>query len=355
MLGAVLLAGCSGASAGATTGDEADQTSTTNWYISASTVEAMRGSLASVTPKIHPASNGFDDPESFLSQDSALGPAGPLSAWGPLGALGPIGDNSWNTSAWMSGAGDFTNFTKAPVSEDGPLGPKGPLADKPYSQDLPAINDFGKQLQAGGVWTALGPIGALGALGPLGPLGPVGSFASVADRDGNYKKKGQIVRTVDVPYDGETRTYGLVENYTEDAAKKITDNDTSFMVHGDIEDPGHETDEYAFASPEAQYLTITLVPENALSDFDVELADSRGHVVASSRSDGSQSLLGVLPVNEGHYIDFIQLRVTEGAKFTARVTAKTAPVTSGYRLIVVGSTKHIPESDIHGKHQAALK
>jgi hypothetical protein len=347
VFGGLLVAGCSGGAAQeATTGDEANQTSATNWYISASTVESMRESLSSVTPKVHPSSNGFDDPEMFLSNDSALGPAGPLSAWGPLGALGPIGDASWNVSAWMSAAGDFTDMTKAPIGADGPLGSKGPLSSQAYSKDLPAINDFGKQLQAGGVWTALGP---------LGPLGPVGSFGSVADRDGNYKKKGQIVRTVDVPFDGDTRTYGLVENYTEAAAKGMNDNDTSFMVHGDIEDPGHETDAYDFTSGETQYVTITLVPENSLSDFDVDLADGGGHVVASSRSDGSQSLFGALPVNQGHYIDFIQLHVEEGSKFTAKVTAKTAPVTSGYRLIVVGSTKNIPLSDIHGKHQAALK
>jgi hypothetical protein len=255
----------------------------------------------------------------------------------------------------MSAAGDFTDLTKAPLSEAGPLGPKGPLSADAYSKALPAINDFGKQLQGGGVWTVLGPLGPLGALGPLGPLGPVGSFGSVADKDGNYKKDGKIVRSVDVPFNGDKRTYGLVENYPEAVATRMTDNDTSFMVHGDIERPGHETDEFTFTSGDAQFVTLTLVPENALSDFDLELADGQGHVIAFSRSDGAQTLFGALPVNVGHYIDFIQLRAQAGGEFTARVTAKSTPVTSGYRLIVVGSTKHIPDTDIKGKHQAAQK
>ena len=315
----------------------------------------MRGSLASVSPAVHPSSNGFSDPSFYLSPDSALGPAGPISAWGPLGALGPIGDMSWNTSAWMSAAGDYTDYTKAPLGESGPLGPSGPLSNNSYGRDLPAINDFGKQLQAGGVWTVLGPVGPLGALGPLGPLGPVGSYGSVADESGQYVKRGQVVRTVDVPYSGSTRTYELVEKYTEDFAKHMSDNDTSFMVKGDIEDPGHETDSYSFTSHASQYVTIALVPENALSDFDMELTSGGSHVIASSKSDGSQSLLGVMPVNEGHYIDFIQLHASEGQTFTAKVSAKTAPVTTGYRLIVVGSTKYIPTTDIKGKHQVAQR
>lgn len=67
----------------------------------------------------------------------------------------------------------------------------------------------------------LGPVGPLGALGPLGPLGPIGGHGYAHDRNGNYvARDGKVVRTVDVPYEGGTRTYELVEKYTEQAARR---------------------------------------------------------------------------------------------------------------------------------------
>jgi hypothetical protein len=150
-------------------------------------------------------------------------------------------------------------------------------------------------------------------------------------------------------------TYELFEKYAEAFAKAKKDNDTSFMVTGNIEAPQQEVDGYPFKANDAQYVTLTLVPENALSDVDLELADGTGKVIATSKSDGAQTMFGLVPVNVGHYIDFIQLHVNAGDKFTAKVSAKTAPVTSGYRLIVVGSTTNIPTSDIKGKHQQSLK
>ena len=45
-----------------------------------------------------------------------------------------------------------------------------------------------------------------------------------------------------MPYAGDTRTYELVEKYTEEFAKGMDDNDTSFMVTGSIDEPHHETD-----------------------------------------------------------------------------------------------------------------
>lgn len=78
-----------------------------------------------------------------------------------------------------------------------------------------------KQLGPGGYLTVLGPVGPLGALGPLGPLGPIGGHGYAHDRNGNYvARDGKVVRTVDVPYEGGTRTYELVEKYTEQAARR---------------------------------------------------------------------------------------------------------------------------------------
>jgi hypothetical protein len=339
---------------------KADSLGRVPFAVTASSVQALNGSLSSVRPAVRTADPGHS-PEFYLQPGSALGPAGPLGAWGPLGALGPVGNNSWNPSAWISGFGDWSSWSRSltaaggPLSESGPLGPNGPLSVRAYTQTLPAINDFSKQLQAGGVWTVLGPIGPLGALGPLGPLGPVGAHGFVRDSSGRYLQAGQPVRTVRIPYQGRYRTYELYEHYPETTARSLQDNDTSFMVSGAI-DRSSEVDAYTFTSRSAQYVTLLLLPENSLSDFDLELLDSKGRAVASSRSDGRQTLFGALVLNLGNYIDFIQLPAQANARFTARVSARTTnPLFPTYRLFVVGSTSYLPPSDISGAHQLPLR
>ncbi len=310
-------------------------------YVSARSVEALNGSLASVAPAVVTPYDAAD----YLDDDSALGYYGPIGSYGPLGMLGPIGDNTWNVSYWMSAVGDWSEWSQdltdhgGPLSEAGPLGPNGPLSDQAYNYDLPAINDFGKQLQAGGVWTVLGPVGPLGALGPLGPLGPIGAHGYATDYDGRYVANDVEVRTVDVAYDGGVRTYELVENYDESYAKSKTDNDTSFMVEGYICWPYSETDAYTFTSEAAQYVTIMVLPEYTLDDFDFVVKDAEGNVVADS--------------NSGDYVDWVQIPVSANTTLTVEVELYSTAhyLTKDYRLFVTGSTEYINSSDITGDHQ----
>jgi hypothetical protein len=134
----------------------------------------------------------------------------------------------------------------------------------------------------------------------------------------------------------------------------MTDNDTSFMVVGAL-DSTSQVDAYPFASHADQFVTIAVVPENSLSDFDLEITDASGAPIARSDSDGAQQL-GVFftPFNVGHYIDFVQLEVAAGQALTARVTARTVDrVFPTYRLIVVGSGAAFVDTDITGAHQTA--
>ncbi|THB69739.1 MAG: hypothetical protein D6B28_10855 [Gammaproteobacteria bacterium] len=313
-------------------------------YVSASSVESLNGSLTSVSPAVNTPSNAAD----YLDDSSALGYYGPIGSYGPLGMLGPIGDNTWNVSYWISAVGDWSEWSDemtdhgGPLSEQGPLGPNGPLSYNAYNYDLPAINDFSKQLQTGGVWTVLGPAGPLGALGPLGPLGPIGAHGYATDYDGRYVENDVEVRTVDVPYQGSVRTYELVENYDEGYAKSKTDNDTSFMVEGYIAWPYSEVDSYTIHSATSQYVTVLVLPEYTLDDFDMVIKDSEGNVIATS--------------NSGDYVDWIQLPVEANTALTIEVELYSTGhyLTKDYRLFVTGSTEHINTSDITGNHQVAL-
>ena len=326
------------------------------FYLTAETVRNMDQSTVS------PALTSSD--QGYLEPSSALGANGPIGAWGPLGALGPVGDNSWNASHWVDAVGDWGQWSDSmshlggPLSEAGPLGPDGPLGDA-YSNTLPALDcpnhgdQFCKHLQAGGVWSVLGPIGPLGALGPLGPLGPIGAHGFTTDDNGRYLSGSSVRRTVTVPYQGSSRSYELVERYTESFAKSMTDNDTSFMVSGEI-DSTSESDTYAFTSKAQQLVTVLVVPENGLSDFNLEIEDSSGKSVATSASDGINTLFFGTPVASGNYIDFVQLSLPANTKLKAKVTARTLDGTfNTYRLIVTGSTGFIDTTDISGDFQVS--
>lgn len=313
-----------------------------DFYISATSVEDMNGSLASVYPSVQTPSNADD----YLDDDSCLGFYGPIGPYGPLGILGPVGDNSWNASYWISAYGDWSDWSdeiEGPLSESGPLGPNGPLSYDAYWTDLPAINDFSKQLQGGGVWSVLGPVGPLGALGPLGPLGPIGGHGYATDSNGRYVSGGTEMRTVSVPYNGTTRTYELFEKYSESYAENKSDNDTSFMAEGYIAWPYWETDSYTFTSNEDQFVTIVLVPEYQLDDFDIVVKDSNGNQIAYS--------------NTFEYIDWIQI---EGVAANTELTVEVELAGSwhyaskDYRLIVTGSTQYINSTDITGDHQVPM-
>ncbi len=254
----------------------------------------------------------------------ALGYMGPLGPYGPLGTLGPIGQNVWNPSNLITGSMNWEDMQKqltaagGPLSEAGPLGPNGPVAMD--QKQVP------KDLQVGGDAAVLGPLGPLGALGPLGPLGPIGAHGYKADADGNYRDKdGNIVRSVDVPYQGGKRSYDLVEDYSKEQAEKMKDNDTSFMVHGSL-DKDSEVDAFPFQAKNAQFVTVMVVPEEQLDAFELSVRDDSGKLLYDSKSLTS--------------IPWVQLQVPAGTHLKAQVKLKanyqflTPP---SYRLVVTGA------------------
>ncbi len=316
-----------------------------DWAISSNSIAALNGSLSSVVPVVNTPYNAAD----YLQSYSALGYAGPLGPYGPLSRFGPLGDNSWSPAYWISEAGDWAIWANdivdldGPLSEQGPLGPDGSLGSRGYDIELPAINDFSKQLQAAGVWTALGVVGPLGALGPLGPLGAVGAHGYEQDSQGRYVDDGVEIRRVTIDYEETERSYELYENYTESYAASKTDNDSSFMVEGSVVWPFTEVDSYSFTSTVDQYVTVVVAPVYGLDNFDIQITDANDQLIASA--------------NTGDYIDFIQLNnVAAGTELRVRVrvilAASYHTAAKDYRLFVTGSTAYVTTADaISGNHQ----
>lgn len=310
-------------------------------FVSAKTLEEAKGDLGALGLGSDPL--------------GALGSFGPLGAYGPLGEMGPVGDNWWNPSTWVDSA--YSSWGSewdgkvdgGPLTEAGPLGEKGPLSDVYFDGALFENNEVAQHLRGLGAYNVLGPLGPLGPLGALGPLGPVGAHGFGTAEGGSYVDTGGVVqRTVDLWYDEahtEKRTFELYEKYTEGYAKQMTDNDTSFMVEGRIAYAGggqYETDEFAFTSKSDQLVSVAVVPEKQLDDFDFEITDQKGNVLLKSDSD--------------HLIDHAQLRVKEGTQLKVRVKLKDSGHWLGktYRLYVTGSTEHFNKTMADGPHVRPL-
>ncbi len=317
-------------------------------YTSMSKVYSLGYTISSITPAIDNNKIPYGTASDYLTDASCLGYFGPLGPYGPLGLLGPIGDNSWNASYWITGNGDWSDWSDAQyggMSSEGPLGHNGPVAgDQYYGITDPGLtlfqtNDFAVHSRAMGVWTPLGPIGPLGALGPLGPLGPIGAHGYTANSNGEYTDNSQVKRTYDVDFDGNgnMRTYELYEKYPESFAEAKTDNDTSFMVEG-TSSSFEDVDVYSFTSSVDQFVTIVVVPEAQLDDFDFSIVDANDNYIATSSA--------------GTYIDWIQVKVPAGTTLKARVKCFYSGHTlaSTYRLYVTGSTQYLNESEIAGDH-----
>ncbi len=305
--------------------------------------------IASVTPIINDDKIPYYTAWELLRPIACLGYWGPLGAYGPLGVLGPIGDNSWNLEHWMKELGDWSDHrddTTGPLSPLGPLGENGPVSYDQYhgladpGLTLFSTNDFAVQLRALGLWTVVGPIGPLGALGPLGPLGPVGAHGYAQNSDGEYVHNGDVQRDITINYNaaGDQRTYELFEKYYEAFAEAKVDNDTSFMVIGESE-TYEDVDTYSFTSAHDQIVTVLLVPEKELDDFDISLKKADGTLI--ERSDVKRT-----------YMEWIQFKAKAGASFKVEVDCYDSAHsgTSTYRLIVVGSTQYLNQTNIRGDH-----
>ncbi len=283
----------------------------------------------------------------LLVGSGPLGPLGPLGAYGPLGTLGPIGSQVWNVSQVMGTLGEWSELSKyqsmngGPLSRLGPLGEKGPLSPEAIRL-MNAQVGFVSHLGAGGIFTVLGPFGPLGATGPLGPLGPMGAHGFKINSRGEYLQGAFVQRMVEVDYnDQKKRTFELFENYPEQVAKSMLDNDTSFMVRGRIDQAkgSYESDSYLFSARENQLVTIVVTPEYSLDQFSVKLTSTDGH----------QQIVSDVP---GH-INFVQFYARQGVRYQLEITLLRSNhfLSKNYRAFVTSISSTLAQPQIVGPHQ----
>lgn len=267
---------------------------------------------------------------------SPLGTLGPLGAAGPLGEYGPVGDNSWNPSRVISGGAGWEGMSDQLRGVGGPRSAAGPLGQN----SMVGVDWFNggvlPALQPGGSMGVSGPAGPLGPLGMLGPLGPTGVHGHATDKDGNYVgPDGKPVRTMSADYDGKSsNTWDLYERYTEDAAKKMADNDTSFAVDGTVA-KDKETDDYPFHVKTPQIVTVAVTPLGD-DNFDVAVRD-RGDKKVAQTASGSEVAWTQFVARPGAYKS--QVSLNDLSKRLRRINPARDP--GRYRLTVTG-TQNLP-------------
>ncbi|CAF0778127.1 unnamed protein product [Adineta ricciae] len=306
-------------------------------YVTASSIEALHEDIHLVQPL--PVDCGRLSCDFYLSSSSALGSHGPLSAYGPLGMVGPVGHNTWNPTAWRPDSAHIIEWMTSNMLfglENNPLSSAGPLSSESYHETLPSINDFGKHLQALGLWGVLGPLGPLGTLGPLGPLGPTGPYNTM-NLEGHHSVSVHLAAT-------EIHNFDLVEVLDESRVHESLD--CSFMILGTISFH-RETDSYFFNCAPNQFVTIVLVPEHSLDYFNMSLYSNGSSSEHIASSDSMK------------YINFIQLGLMKNTNGSFRIDVSLHEMhqfilAHSYRLIVTGSHDLLDldkeENNIRGPH-----
>ncbi len=310
----------------------------------------------------------------------ALKHSGPLGSRAPLGPDGPLGQKAWNPSYWMQLFGSWSGLSKdlakvgGPGSELGPLGSYGPASKQSLELLLKSMGPMAAELNAGGLFTALGPLGPLGALGALGYLGKVGGHGFVQDKNGHFvDDAGGQQRTTSVEYQGQKRSYELVELYSEAQADQLGNNDSSWMIRGTLA-PGDKEDTFAFTSAKEQLITLTAVPENGKDIFTLELLDDQGKVIAESNSkdlvnwiqigaDEARNLqvrvrreetASQKPSLVNSYIDTMLMPLKLMSASMKPWLGQSATKESGnfgYRLVATGSNQQVNQELTSGPHQ----
>lgn len=298
---------------------------------------------------------------------AALGRDGPLGAVGPLGFYGPIGERPWSPSYWMGKLGDWTATSARLTAKGGPGSAKGSLGD---DGPLAAHDRFPAVFQAGGALGAHGPTGALGPAGALGYAGKLGGHGLATDADGRYvREDGSVQRRLQVERADGSHGYELFELYaSEDAVKAATDNDTSWLVRGRVDD-GTPVDTYPFTSHVDQVVTLTACPEHIDESYRVELLDAAGQRIATADSRENVNWIQ-FEAKAGQQLQVRVSRIDDAPKGSTMMTraleAYLTPLVLGfswlsdgpvtpqrgrYGLCVVGSTAEVPKATDAGPHQ----
>ena len=347
--------------------------------VTASEVERLitSGDLSSLTPALPRALWPF-----VQQLGQALQMDGPLGDRGPLSRRGALEDSVWSPAFWMKAIGDWSALSSDLTAHGGPgsalgsLGGFGPTNPALIRAGLAALGPAAQQLDAGGLFTALGPLGPLGALGALGYLGAVGGHGFAQDAQGRFVgPKGEVRRTTDVSYEGAKRTLELVEVYSEGFASKLATNDASWMVRGALP-PSDPEDTFRFTPAQDQVVTLTAVPDDRGDVFTLELLDRAGKVLATSDSEAYVNFIQVEakagvelairvkrqdgegrgPTAVSAYLDalFLPFTMASAAMQPWLQSPPAAPAAHGYRLVSVGSAEGQGKMVTGGAHQREI-
>lgn len=330
-----------------------------------------------VTKKLPITMSMYQNPMSCLGEYGPIGPYGPLSGISQLGFGQELPElnidfysdylREMNRNGKIKPILQMIQDSEAEgaLGTEGPLSSRGPL-NKEYWSTFTNNSEFISELKPLGAFGVLGPAGPLGPLGPNGPLGPKGPHLLKSNDDGEYlisneqdkkicaKLEKKICRAIYAAWDeSEVRTYDLVEHYTLTQAKKMKNNDSSFVVTGRI-NQFDTTEKIQFQSAKDEVVTIHLTgltashtfPEamgmlglSVFTNFNFpltyatmnpffplttykheELFDQFDLIVTATSKNGSKK---IFMSKSNTHVDFIQLESKKGTKYSVEIKLKS--------------------------------
>lgn len=268
---------------------------------------------------------------------------GLMGATGVLSQFGPFGNRYWQPTAAFRSLGNWQDFQEYLTSIGGPLSENGPysLTTEAHGNYLSFLEQFAprvpgynsqnlwRSLRAGGALHVLGDSGNMSPLSIAGPGGPNGATGLEQDGEGNFiDRDGQVVSDIEVDLEEGKWKAPLSEIYTNNSDNHLISKDSFFARLGEVTraDP---TDQITFTSNRSQWLSILLIADYTLDNFELTLRPKGKDTVIATTSNRSLS-------------NFIVIKVPAGTEFDIDVKLKSSghilPKKS-YRLFVNGSTE----------------
>lgn len=314
--------------------------------------------------------DGYRSPLGALGSGSAVEGIGITTTTGPSSVIARAAESAEWMNRDRSRDTDVFSNPRSPLSEAGALNKASyDAAMAPILAPMAFDFFFGgaeivartKQLEAGGSIGIAGRGGINNNAGWAGLLGPNGGYATrdlTVNANGDYvNSKGVIVTEIkNVAWTKDSsRTLRLVEKYTPERAAELSKQDkldASWMVDAPLARAG-DTQTFRFNVPAGEFLNVVVKPADQdsatllrPSDFDLEILDRKGNVLANSI--------------ERNAIDWLQLYSEAPQKLQVRVrlvnpSATHAGRPSMYRLIIDTPTDAVkPDPKVAGAQQLPL-
>lgn len=258
-----------------------------------------------------------------------INPDGPLNRYygvagtmGGLGVFGGIGDNPWNATSVFDMMPSYFKVDDLVSEFAGNRSANGPMImDNKITQAF--FSAVSQDLFPGGYLHVLGSGGPYNYANIYGVAGTNSGVKFKRNNDGDFiDEEGNVHRFTQVnTYEGPKDLH-LYEFYSEERAKNMLDNDTTFAVHGHIEKL-NESDVFSFHTESERWVSILVIADHPNDFYRLSIIDKDGKermIAGKTQSNLSSFIVAKIPADM--QIQFKVKRVTPAYNYKIDSAAK---------------------------------